>query len=374
MLALHQIPQRPRFYLVLILALFWNVYGSHNNGNYPIKYSKDNFSNDVSMQGSTFTGSIHSPRVPTDDDFNLSKKRKENDWFKSTILLLREVLGSELVLTAFRWGIAFKVCMAILNEMPNILDDAALSSEDNPFPFRNLEVCIEDDEEEDSKTSDKDTDIDTTSKLNKQKKNKKGQLKNTKEMMAHDVALKLRAAGLPTQLEVNELYSDHFNPSGENRLLHDNLVPNAARVKSVEEIVKSLTRTEIALLNSSLLTPISSIDSNQSSSITDGNDMSLKSIGMDDVGGLDMIKDELSEIIYAMSNPHLMNGAYGSLLNAPKGLLLYGPPGCGKTMLARALSKEAGARFLCIAPSNLLRKYVGETNQMVKALFSLVSP
>jgi len=43
-----------------------------------------------------------------------------------------------------------------------------------------------------------------------------------------------------------------------------------------------------------------------------------------------------------------------------------------KTMLAKALSREVGARFLCIAPSNLLRKYVGETNQMVKALFSLV--
>jgi len=41
-------------------------------------------------------------------------------------------------------------------------------------------------------------------------------------------------------------------------------------------------------------------------------------------------------------------------------------------MLAKALSREVGARFLCIAPSNLLRKYVGETNQMVKALFSLV--
>ena len=267
--------------------------------------------------------------------------------------------------------------------MPGIFDDAAItSSEDgNLFPFRNLDVFLKDDEEDDVNLDIvKDEEHKKNKKQSKKLKrsSKKGhQWKSTKEKMAYDVALKLRDAGLPTRQELEDLYASSLGTDEGSSALssssdHD-LVPYIARVKSVEEIVQSLTRTEVSLLNNSLLTALSSTRPDESKPLSDGSDLSRNSIGMEDIGGLDMIKEELSEIIYSMSNPHLMSGAYGSLLNAPKGLLLYGPPGCGKTMLARALSKEAGTRFLCIAPSNLLRKYVGETNQMVKSLFSLVS-
>ncbi len=50
---------------------------------------------------------------------------------------------------------------------------------------------------------------------------------------------------------------------------------------------------------------------------------------------------------------------------------LDGPPGCGKTLLVRALAHTANSRFLCVTPSNLLRKYVGETNLNIRALFSV---
>lgn len=46
-------------------------------------------------------------------------------------------------------------------------------------------------------------------------------------------------------------------------------------------------------------------------------------------------------------------------------------PGCGKTLLVRALAATVGARFLAVSPSCLLRKYVGETNLNVRALFSV---
>jgi SpoVK/Ycf46/Vps4 family AAA+-type ATPase len=53
------------------------------------------------------------------------------------------------------------------------------------------------------------------------------------------------------------------------------------------------------------------------------------------------------------------------------GILLYGPPGCGKTLMARAIAKEAGLRFLALPLSTVLDKWVGETEKYLDALFSL---
>ena len=55
----------------------------------------------------------------------------------------------------------------------------------------------------------------------------------------------------------------------------------------------------------------------------------------------------------------------------PKGILLYGPQGCGKSALAKALAKSGNIPMLSISPSLLLRKYVGETSQLTRAIFSL---
>lgn len=68
--------------------------------------------------------------------------------------------------------------------------------------------------------------------------------------------------------------------------------------------------------------------------------------------------------------PHLYS-ATSSLLSAPKGVLLYGPPGCGKTMLAKALAHESGACFINLHISTLTEKWYGDSNKLVSAVFTL---
>nr|OQO28834.1 hypothetical protein B0A51_05247 [Rachicladosporium sp. CCFEE 5018] len=94
-------------------------------------------------------------------------------------------------------------------------------------------------------------------------------------------------------------------------------------------------------------------------------------VTFDDIGGLDSIIDDLREsIIYPLTHPHLYS-AHSSLLSAPSGVLLYGPPGCGKTMLAKALARESGACFINLHISTLTEKWYGDSNKLVAAVFSL---
>ena len=89
-----------------------------------------------------------------------------------------------------------------------------------------------------------------------------------------------------------------------------------------------------------------------------------------DIGGLDAIIEELREsVIYPLTHPSLYTTS--SLLSAPSGVLLYGPPGCGKTMLAKALAHESGACFINLHISTLTEKWYGDSNKLVSAVFSL---
>lgn len=57
-------------------------------------------------------------------------------------------------------------------------------------------------------------------------------------------------------------------------------------------------------------------------------------------------------------------------LQAPAGVLLFGPPGCSKTLLARAVAAEAGLNFLAVKGSELFSKYVGDSERAIAALFA----
>jgi len=94
-------------------------------------------------------------------------------------------------------------------------------------------------------------------------------------------------------------------------------------------------------------------------------------VTFEDIGGLDEIIEELREgVIYPLTLPHLYAG-HSSLLTAPSGVLLYGPPGCGKTMLAKALARESGACFINLHISTLTEKWYGDSNKLVAAVFSI---
>ncbi|KXS09482.1 AAA-domain-containing protein [Gonapodya prolifera JEL478] len=93
-------------------------------------------------------------------------------------------------------------------------------------------------------------------------------------------------------------------------------------------------------------------------------------VSFSDIAGLDThIQDLRESVIYPLTHPSLFAGS--SLLQAPKGVLLYGPPGCGKTMMAKALAAESGATFINVHVSTLTEKWFGESQKLVRAVFSL---
>ena len=165
---------------------------------------------------------------------------------------------------------------------------------------------------------------------------------HTQNSAANELATQLYSTGIPYESEVETKESSDA---------------------TVEGVMKSLTRTEANLLAQSLMSP------NPTGLSPDESVMAA----WEAIGGLGDAKESLLDLVFPFLASSIMGngGDYGGLLANPPGVMLFGPPGCGKSMLAKALAATVGARFLVVTPSCLLRKYVGETNINIRALFSL---
>ena len=87
----------------------------------------------------------------------------------------------------------------------------------------------------------------------------------------------------------------------------------------------------------------------------------------DDIGGLDMVKQELKESVeWPLKYPERFKKMG---IRPPKGIFLYGPPGCGKTLLAKAVAHESEANFISVKGPEILSKWVGESEKAVRKIF-----
>lgn len=93
----------------------------------------------------------------------------------------------------------------------------------------------------------------------------------------------------------------------------------------------------------------------------------IPNMGWEDIGGLEEIKQELKEAVeWPLKYPKLFEKAGIRPLN---GILLFGPPGCGKTLLAKAIANESQSNFIAIKGPEIYSKWVGESERAVREIF-----
>lgn len=167
----------------------------------------------------------------------------------------------------------------------------------------------------------------------------------------------LRNASVSTEMEIEPSPSETISPTvlALRRLIaHAKIhVPNPDSPD-----IPSLVLTDADFMNS--------LPKIQPSSLREGF-ATVPSTTFEDIGALSHIRAELQlTIVSPITQPHL----YASVgITAPTGLLLWGPPGCGKTLLAKAVANESRANFISVKGPELLNKFVGESERAVRQVF-----
>lgn len=95
--------------------------------------------------------------------------------------------------------------------------------------------------------------------------------------------------------------------------------------------------------------------------------LEMPKVYWNDIGGQEELKQKLKEMVQLPLEAADTFKALG--VNAPKGVLLYGPPGCSKTLTAKALATESGLNFLAVKGPEIFNKYVGESERSIREIF-----
>ncbi|KAH3902786.1 putative AAA family ATPase SAP1 SCDLUD_000377 [Saccharomycodes ludwigii] len=122
------------------------------------------------------------------------------------------------------------------------------------------------------------------------------------------------------------------------------------------------------ILEEEIINSIPGVDKNAARQIFAEIVVSGDEVHWEDIAGLETAKSSLKEaVVYPFLRPDLFRG----LREPIRGMLLFGPPGTGKTMLARAVATESQSTFFSISASSLTSKYLGESEKLVRALFAI---
>jgi len=93
----------------------------------------------------------------------------------------------------------------------------------------------------------------------------------------------------------------------------------------------------------------------------------IPTIHWEDIGGLEEVKQDLKEAVeWPLKNPEIFTRLG---IKPPKGILLHGPPGCGKTLLGKAVATESAANFITIKGPEIFSKWVGESEKAIREVF-----
>ena len=169
--------------------------------------------------------------------------------------------------------------------------------------------------------------------------------------------LLLRARVLLELNRLNEGYQDYSAAIAKNIALEDAVLAEKLSGK----------RREIPMRQGSAKLTVVSNDNTDRTELTRLMQPALERVSFADIGGLDDVKKTIhKKIILPYQKPGLFQ-RFKKRIGG--GILMYGPPGCGKTLLARATAGECKAKFFSVSISDILDMYIGESERKLHALF-----
>ena len=147
-------------------------------------------------------------------------------------------------------------------------------------------------------------------------------------------------------------------------------VPNGNKfLVNLSDDVQEVTVNDTVVVEQKNLTVVDNLDFESDADVDQFVIVEKPTVTWDEIGGLDKQKNELQEVIeMPLKKPDLFRNVG---IQPPKGVLLHGPPGTGKTMMAKAVANSTDSTFIEIVGSELVQKFIGEGAKLVKKIFEM---